>query len=131
MNSKQRGKKKKPKSWNPAKGTIKRAGWRMREMRETKRFFKRLGDGMVNRRATAASAATKYVRITHCKAIVFPLFLVFLELPNKCNAIRSFLFFLSSPRLECLILFLCFLLAVKAASRCFFFSLRVGTELTI
>lgn len=47
-----------PRSWKPAKGTIKRAGWRMRETRETKRFFKSLGEGIVKRMAIAASAAT-------------------------------------------------------------------------
>lgn len=66
-----------PRSWNPAKGTRKRAGWRMREIKETKRFFKSLGAGRVNRMAMAASAATTYVRIIHCNAISWERFTIF------------------------------------------------------
>lgn len=58
-----------PRRWNPAKGTMKSAGWRMRETREAKRFLRSLGVGSVSRMATAASAATTYVSINHCNAM--------------------------------------------------------------
>lgn len=58
-----------PSNCNPANGTTNRAGWMIRDTRETKLFFKSFGDGRVRRRARVASAATTYVSITHCNAI--------------------------------------------------------------
>lgn len=69
------GEERKPRSWKAAKGMTKRAGWRRREARETRRVFKILGEGRVTIRAMAASAATTYVSIIHCNAILFFFFL--------------------------------------------------------
>lgn len=82
----QRETKNKPRSWNPAKGTIKRAGWSRSEMRETNRSLSSLGEGNVKSAAIAASAATTYVSIIHCNAI----FLFFVA--------RSLIFFLFPSR---------------------------------
>lgn len=64
-----------PRSWKPAKGTMKRAGWRMRETKETIVDFMAFGDGRVKSRAMTASAATTYVSIIHCNAIFLFFFL--------------------------------------------------------
>jgi hypothetical protein len=79
----QRETKNKPRSWNPAKGTIKRAGWSRSEMRETNyRSLSSLGEGNVK----SASAATTYVSIIHCNAIFLffvALSLIFFLFPSK------------------------------------------------
>lgn len=73
--SKDRESKRRPRSWKLAKGTMKRAGWRMRETKETIVDFMAFGDGRVKSRAITASAATTYVSIIHCNAIFLFFFL--------------------------------------------------------